>query len=122
MFITCHNFCFINGWIYVKNWKDLSVIKRTVIGFMLIFMLLFLPEMMFLIDLGGLELVYGFVLLYINSIKQNLINFLSYVKSFLFTFSINYHKSVISHPTNFCYQILLSVMCLLFTDSIMVTK
>ncbi len=88
---------------------------------MIILMAFLLPEISFLLDLGGLELVYGFVILYCDNIKQRLIDIWGHIQSFLTAFLMIYQQSVINQKRSFFSQMLISTACLFFTCSLIIT-
>ena len=50
------------------KWKDLGLLNQVIIGVLFFGAAIIMPELMFVIDLGGLELAFGFLVLYFNSI------------------------------------------------------
>ncbi len=48
----------------MRNWKDLSLIQKVVIGLLIAVSAFAAPEMMMLLDFGGMELAFGFLLVY----------------------------------------------------------
>ncbi len=48
----------------MSNWKDLSLIQKVVIGLLIAVSAFAAPEMMMLLDFGGMELAFGFLLVY----------------------------------------------------------
>jgi hypothetical protein len=67
----------------MKKWKDLGLISQVIIGVLFFGAAIIMPELMFVIDLGGLELVFGFLVLYFNSIIAWFSHKLNAIKSVL---------------------------------------
>jgi len=65
----------------MKSWNELSLLEKVLLGAFLITILALVPEMGFLIDIGGIELITGIIFIYASSVKmyfQNLLALLAY--------------------------------------------
>jgi hypothetical protein len=50
----------------MRNWNDLSLIQKLLIGLFIAVAAFAGPEMMFLIDIGGIELAFGALVMYLK--------------------------------------------------------
>lgn len=50
-------------------WKNLHWIQKTIIGVFVMLMVAVMPELLPLLDLGGIELIFGFVLMNLKTAK-----------------------------------------------------
>jgi len=48
----------------MNSWKDLSLTKKIIFGALIIVATIFAPELMILVDVGGIDLAFGFLLFY----------------------------------------------------------
>jgi Na+/pantothenate symporter len=48
----------------MRNWENLSLIQKVVIGLLITIAAAFAPELMMLVDFGGIELAFSFLLVY----------------------------------------------------------
>ncbi|HFQ62367.1 MAG TPA: hypothetical protein ENK39_08760 [Epsilonproteobacteria bacterium] len=65
----------------MKEWKELSRLQKILLGFLIIGIVLLIPEASFLVDVGGVDLILFFLLMYSQNIKmwfENTINVFSY--------------------------------------------
>ena len=54
----------------MDSWKELSLTKKILIGAAIIVAASFAPELMILVDVGGIELALGFLLFYFKPIVE----------------------------------------------------
>lgn len=53
----------------MNAWKELHWIQKSIIGVLVLMMVAVMPELLPLLDLGGIELIFGFVVLNIKTAK-----------------------------------------------------
>ncbi len=107
----------------MKKWQDLSVISRILFGVLFLAAAMIMPELMFIIDLGGLELVFGFLILYFKAIVTWFGYKLEKVKSVLNVFIDIVMNSSVAKPKTlsvhavYCVLVLFGSGSLLFSMS-----
>ena len=65
----------------MKSWNELTRWEKILLGTFLMVILILVPEMGFLLDAGGIELITAMIFIYVSSVKmyfQNLLAILIY--------------------------------------------
>lgn len=53
----------------MEHWRNLSLFKKFIFGMLAIIGVLLLPELIFFMHVGGIELIFGFMVMYIQSMR-----------------------------------------------------
>ena len=103
----------------MKNWQDLRLWEKTIIGALIIIAAVVSPELMLFIDIGGLELAFGFLVLYYQTLiewveakRQQLNRYINEIKGIILS-------SAICQPRVFAVKVVYCTTVLSLTGSLM---
>ena len=51
----------------MDSWKKLNLFQKTIFSLVILIAIIVMPELAFLVDIGGMELLFGFMVLYFQS-------------------------------------------------------
>ncbi|MCO7224114.1 hypothetical protein [Pleionea sp. CnH1-48] len=103
----------------MDNWKELSLIKKILIGTMIIVAAFFAPELMILIDVGGIDLAFGFLLYYYKPVIEWFKAKIDAIKAELQIARDIIVNSALSRPKVFTLNTAYCSICLLVTGSLL---
>ncbi len=107
----------------MKKWQDLGIISRILLGILFLAAAMIMPELMLIIDVGGLEMVFGFFVLYIKAIVTWFNYKLDQIKSVLNVVTDIVMNSSVANPKTlsvhavYCVLVFLGSGSLLFSMS-----
>ena len=106
----------------MNAWKNLHWIQKAIVGVFVLLMLATMPELMPLLDLGGIELIFGFIVLNIKTAKYwihgKYLQTRDLVKSLLAAFV----GCALAKPRNFVVHGGVCCAVLFFTGSILISS
>ena len=102
----------------MDNWKELSLIKKIFVGAAILVLVSFAPELMILVDVGGIELAFGYLLVYykpliewLRSKYQAIIEDLKIAREIFFS-------SALARPKVFTVNAIYCTVFMLMTGSV----
>ena len=105
------------------NWKELSLIKKILIGSAILAAAMIAPELMLIIDIGGIDLAFGALFLYYKPVftwikdKKQMVNEeLKIAKNIIITSALS-RPRIFTLNTAFCSAVILTTGSLLFSFS-----
>jgi hypothetical protein len=102
----------------MNNWKDFSLIKKIIIGLLIAIVAIAAPEIMILVNLGGMEMTLGFLLLYYKSVFELLKTKQELVYIWLKVAYAAFMNSAVLKPKMFTIQAIFCIVALSLTDSL----
>jgi hypothetical protein len=99
-------------------WKNLSNIQKFLFIAVMCLIVPFAPEFIFLADIGGMELVFGFLVLYYKPMIIRVQSTINRIKFELEIFSIAFKNSSIFQPKVYFTQALFYSCALVVTGSV----
>ena len=100
-------------WQDLKVWQKLSVVLLALIASMM------MPELMFIMDLGGIELVFSFMVLYYQSIIAWFDKKITALKTVVFILHTQFNNSLLSRPRVLFSHAVYCITVFSFTSSLM---
>lgn len=101
----------------MKSWNELTNLQRAVIGVSLVVAAALLPEIAFLVQLGGIDVAFALVFASIAPFLSWVSSKYQYVKACLSTSCIALKHSACAKPSVFFLQASFCAVALLFTSS-----
>jgi len=101
----------------MKSWNELTNLQRAVIGIVMVVAAAFLPEIAFLVQLGGMEVAFALVFASLAPIFSWLSTKYQAIKECLKTSVIAFRHSASAKPSVFFVQASFCAVALLFTSS-----
>ena len=101
------------------NWKQLSKTQQWLFILLMAAVVPFAPEFIFLADLGGIELVFGFLFLYYKPYFTWFIDKVTWLKNQLKFIATTLQKSAFMQPKIFLTQGAFYSVALLLTSSVL---
>ncbi len=102
----------------MNSQQDLKLWQKIIFGLVVLVATIMLPELLYIIDLGGIELIFGFLVLYFKSIiiwlEQKLAEFKSFISA-IYTVFLN---SALSRPKVLSLQAVYCGLVLSITGSL----
>ncbi len=105
----------------MRIWEDLSFTKKIVVGGLIVIAGILAPELMFLIDFGGLELAFTFLLMYFKPIINWLQPKYDSVTYHINIANVGFLNSAFFKPKVFITQTTFCCVAILLTGSIMLS-
>ncbi len=103
----------------MKKWNDLNLVYKLIFGLLLLTGALIFPELMFVVDVGGIEMAFAFLVLYCKSIIAWCEQKLDAIKSVWSIFLGALQNSSVSQPKTFSIQVLYCAVVLFGTGSLL---
>lgn len=100
-----------------KNWEDLTFSQKCVVGIVLLALALLAPEFAMLIQFGGIEVAFAFLLLYLKPTLMWLQAKYSKLENQLFTAYLSLTQSASTQPSVFITQATFCCAALALTGS-----
>lgn len=107
----------------MRNWKELSLIQKLIIGLFIIVLAALAPELALLMDLGGIELAFTFMLMYLKplflwlKVKYEAIRELGNIAYIAFINSASFKPKVYLTQASFCCIAMVFTGSLVFSMS-----
>jgi len=98
-------------------WQNLSTFQKVLFVVLISLIVPFAPELIFIADLGGIELVFSFLVLYYKPFLLKVQAFYAKVKSEVLLCSTAFKSSALFQPKVFATQIAFGCAALIFTGS-----
>jgi hypothetical protein len=105
----------------MRNWNDLSLIQKLLIGLFIVFAAFAGPEMMFLIDIGGLELAFGALAVYFKPTIDWLQLKINWLYSQIQIIKIGFLNSAIFQPRVFTTHAVFCSVAMILTGSLVLS-
>ncbi len=103
----------------MKNWQELNVWQKIVIGSLVMLAAIISPELMLFIDIGGIELAFSFLLLYYKTLIAWFELQITKCKTFLATFHTTLMNSVLGRPQFLTFHAAYCVLVFFVTGSLL---
>ncbi len=103
----------------MNRWKDLNFLYKVIIGALLLAGAFIMPELMFVLDIGGLEMAFGFLVLYYKSILTWFEHKLDSIRSILNTVFDVLINSSVATPKTFSVHAVYCVLVLFGSGSLL---
>ena len=100
-------------------WKSLGVIPKVMFILVITAIIPFAPELMLIVDFGGMELVFGFLMIYYQPIILRIKRVIASIEQTFVLLSIAVKNSLIVQPKVYLTHSIMSVCVLFFTGSLM---
>jgi hypothetical protein len=105
----------------MRNWNDLSLIQKLLIGLFIAFAAFAGPEMMFLIDIGGIELAFGALVMYFKPLIIWLQPKLNWLYSQIKITKVGFLNSAIFQPKVFTTHAVFCSVAMILTGSLVLS-
>jgi hypothetical protein len=105
----------------MRNWNDLSLIQKLLIGLFIAFAAFAGPEMMFLIDIGGIELAFGALVMYFKPLIIWLQPKLNWLYSQIKITKVGFLNSAIFQPKVYTTHAVFCSVAMILTGSLVLS-
>lgn len=102
----------------MEHWSKLATWQKIIIGTVLIAIAFAMPELMIIYDIGGFDLMFGFFLMYIQSIKAYVQSKLADIKESLTILYLSASSTLITDKRVFVIQASFFILAFAMTGSI----
>lgn len=106
----------------MNAWKELHWIQKSLIGFLVLMMVAVMPELLPLLDLGGIELIFGFVVLNIKTAKYWVYIKYLQLRNLMASVLVAFIGSALAKPKTFIFHGGVCCGALLVTGSIVLSS
>ncbi|WP_435277041.1 hypothetical protein ACMAZF_09115 [Psychrobium sp. nBUS_13] len=106
----------------MNAWKELHWIQKSLIGCLVLMMVALMPELIPLLDLGGIELIFGFVVLNIKTAKYWVYTKYRQLRNLAASVLVAFIGSALAKPKTFMFHGGVCCGVLLFTGSIVLSS
>lgn len=101
----------------MKSWNELTNLQRAVVGILMVVAAAFLPEIAFLVQLGGMEVAVALVFASLAPLVSWIAIKYQKLKECIYTSIIAFRQSASAKPSVFCVQASFCAVALIFTSS-----
>jgi hypothetical protein len=105
----------------MSNWKDLSLIKKVAIGLLIAVSAFAAPEMMMLLDFGGMELAFSFLLVYCKPFIVWLQPKINWIFAQISIAKVGFLSSALFQPRVFATQAVFCSIAMILTGSLVLS-
>lgn len=102
----------------MEYWNKLATWQKVLVGALLIGAAFIMPELMFFYDIGGMELMFGFAVMYLQSIKAYYHSKVAAFKQAIATFTIALSSTLVFDRRVFWVQASFCILVFGFTGSL----
>lgn len=103
--------------IEMKNWEDLSIIQKLIIGVAIIAVAVIAPEIAMLLQFGGIEVAFAFLVFSLKPVLHFVQNSYSKLENIAALVVISWRHSASARPAVFALQASFCFLALAFTGS-----
>ena len=101
----------------MRNWESLSLIQKVAIGLLITIAAAFAPELMMLVDFGGIELAFSYLLVYFKPIIVWLQETLKWASSHIGIAKVAISNSALFQPKVFTTHAVFCTVAMVLTGS-----
>lgn len=101
----------------MSNWKELGIIQKVILGLFIAVSAFLAPEVMLLLDFGGMELAFGFLLVYCKPLIIWLQPKINWVTSQVNIIKIGFLNSALCQPKVFTTHAAFCSVAMVLTGS-----
>lgn len=102
----------------MEKWNELPTWQKIAIGALLIAAAFVMPELMFFYDIGGMELMFGFFVMYLQSIKAYVHSKITAIKESIEILVISLSSTIANDRKVFSIQVAFCITAFLLTGSV----
>lgn len=106
----------------MNGWKNLHWTQKAIVGVFVLLMVVTMPELMPLLDIGGIELIFGFIVLNINTAKYWLHDKYRQARNLAKSLLVAFVGSALAKPRNFVFHGGVCCAVLFVTGSILISS
>ena len=101
----------------MKNWEDLSLFQKLIIGVVIIAIALLAPEIALLLQFGGIEVAFAFLLFSLKPVLVLIQNYYSKIENVVSLAIVSWRYSASARPNVFAIQASFYVVAFAITGS-----